>query len=295
MLKPIDNDTFVVRRLCCLAGTVLQISSAAQQTRVEQSEREELEEDTEILTADKDIADSFEDLDCEASITSLTDSCLSSKSPHRMKTPCTNTQIISMVVLQQALPSLNRLNLEPQSNSELCDSSGVIFSLGQNDTEEPLSQRYTNTNSMGAEKHHTTQTSTKAGSSDSGGFQRNIRKVYCCSLCGRTFRHAGDYKKHSRVHTGEKPYCCSVCGKRFSQSGYLTVHLRYHTGEKPFDDSHLCIVCGKTFSRVGNLRIHQRCHTGEKPYGCIQCGRRFSQAGDLKKHKRHFHLLKVLI
>lgn len=314
MLKPIDNDTFVVRRLCCLAGTVLQISSAAQQTRVEQSEREELEEDTEILTADKDIADSFEDLDCEASITSLTDSCLSSKAtiglhlagenlnnPRTLKTEADNglsapianptDPIITIKINENGsdLPftsnkmkveptsdedtmhkhtnylyggtatsstSLNRLNLEPQSNSELCDSSGVIFSLGQNDTEEPLSQRYTNTNSMGAEKHHTTQTSTKAGSSDSGGFQRNIRKVYCCSLCGRTFRHAGDYKKHSRVHTGEKPYCCSVCGKRFSQSGYLTVHLRYHTGEKPFGCSH----CGKSFSHSSNMKKHQQTH-----------------------------------
>ncbi|GLD57389.1 zinc finger protein 8-like protein [Lates japonicus] len=170
-------------------GTVPQISSAAQQTRVEQSEKEELEEDTELLTADKDIA-------------------------------------------------------------------GVIFSLGRNGTEEPLSQRYTNTNSTGAEKQHTTQTSTKAGSSDSGAFQRNVRKVYCCSLCGRTFRHAGDYKKHSRVHTGEKPYCCSVCGKRFSQSGYLTVHLRYHTGEKPFGCSH----CGKSFSHSSNMKKHQQTH-----------------------------------
>lgn len=96
----------------------------------------------------------------------------------------------------------------------------------------------------GAEKHHNAQT------------KANAFKQYCCTLCGRTFRHAGDYKKHNRVHTGEKPYRCSVCGKTFSQSGYLTVHLRYHTGEKPFG----CIVCGKRFSHSSNMKKHQQTH-----------------------------------
>lgn len=96
----------------------------------------------------------------------------------------------------------------------------------------------------GAEKQHRAQT------------KANALKQYCCSLCGRTFRHAGDYKKHNRVHTGEKPYRCSVCGKMFSQSGYLTVHLRYHTGEKPFG----CIVCGKRFSHSSNMKKHQQTH-----------------------------------
>ncbi|XP_056900063.1 zinc finger protein 235-like [Takifugu flavidus] len=97
---------------------------------------------------------------------------------------------------------------------------------------------------VGAEKHHRAQT------------KANALKQYCCSHCGRTFRHAGDYKKHNRVHTGEKPYRCSVCGKTFSQSGYLTVHLRYHTGEKPFG----CIVCGKRFSHSSNMKKHQQTH-----------------------------------
>lgn len=150
--------------------------------------------------------------------------------------------------------SLKRLNLEsPHASPGLYKESGVVFSLDQNGMEESLSQSYNNTNSTGAEEQ---QTNTKACGSGSRAFQRNVRKHYSCSLCGRTFRHAGDFKKHNRVHTGEKPYCCLVCGKRFSQSGYLTVHLRYHTGEKPFGCSH----CGKSFSHSSNMKKHQQTH-----------------------------------
>ncbi|KAL2078744.1 hypothetical protein ACEWY4_026429 [Coilia grayii] len=85
-----------------------------------------------------------------------------------------------------------------------------------------------------------------------------VPKRYCCPLCGRSFNHAGDFKKHKRVHTGEKPYGCGVCGKRFSQSGYLTVHLRYHTGERPYS----CDLCGKSFSHSSNFRKHQQTHVG---------------------------------
>ncbi|KAM7370848.1 hypothetical protein PAMP_010362 [Pampus punctatissimus] len=153
--------------------------------------------------------------------------------------------------------SFSRLILEaPEANTGLHIEPGDVFSLSQNGTEELLSQRYNNANSAGAVEEHTTQTNMKVCGSGSKVFQRNTRKHYCCSLCGRTFRHAGDYKKHNRVHTGEKPYCCSVCGKRFSQSGYLTVHLRYHTGEKPFGCSH----CGKSFSHSSNMKKHQQTH-----------------------------------
>lgn len=84
-------------------------------------------------------------------------------------------------------------------------------------------------------------------------------KRYCCPVCGRSFNHAGDFKKHKRVHTGEKPYACGVCGKRFSQSGYLTVHLRYHTGERPYS----CGLCGRSFSHSSNFRKHQQTHIGQ--------------------------------
>lgn len=92
------------------------------------------------------------------------------------------------------------------------------------------------------------------------GFRvRRAEKRFCCALCGRTFSHAGDFKKHKRVHTGEKPYLCTLCGKRFSQSGYLKIHQRYHTGEKPY----ACSTCGKRFSHSSNYKKHQQTHLAQ--------------------------------
>ncbi|KAK3528958.1 hypothetical protein QTP70_014134 [Hemibagrus guttatus] len=92
------------------------------------------------------------------------------------------------------------------------------------------------------------------------GFRmRRVEKRFCCTLCGRTFSHAGDFKKHKRVHTGEKPYLCTLCGKRFSQSGYLKIHQRYHTGEKPY----ACNTCGKRFSHSSNYKKHQQTHIAQ--------------------------------
>ncbi|KAM8729381.1 uncharacterized protein AB9X84_026653 [Acanthopagrus schlegelii] len=259
---------------------------------------QELQEDTELTPSDKCIAVtcpsySFEELDCEASITPLATPCLSlgamtgphvgvdnlsyprtlktetdnklsapvsnhvdavtaftiPENDHKMKVEPTSDEdamhTASYFYDNDGAASSHRLE-HPQGNPGLYSESGVVFGLDHNGAGEPLTQRFNNTN--------TPQTNTKAGASRTS--QRNCRKHYCCSLCGRTFRHAGDYKKHNRVHTGEKPYCCSVCGKRFSQSGYLTVHLRYHTGEKPFGCSH----CGKSFSHSSNMKKHQQTH-----------------------------------
>lgn len=84
--------------------------------------------------------------------------------------------------------------------------------------------------------------------------KKKIQKQFVCSFCSRTFKHAGDFKKHNRVHTGEKPYCCTVCGKSFSQSGCLKIHLRQHTGEKPF----VCSNCGKSFGHSCTMKKHQQ-------------------------------------
>eukprot|EP00079_Xenopus_tropicalis_P019336 XP_012808894.1 PREDICTED: oocyte zinc finger protein XlCOF7.1-like [Xenopus tropicalis] len=105
---------------------------------------------------------------------------------------------------------------------------------------------------------------------------------YSCNESHKPISYNGDFNKHWRTHTGEKPFSCSECGKCFSSKSKLDSHLRTHTGEKPFS----CSECRKCFSNKSQLDRHQRTHTGEKPYSCSECGKCFSDQSHLKTHQR---------
>lgn len=81
------------------------------------------------------------------------------------------------------------------------------------------------------------------------------RSKKTCAHCSKVFVHTGDYRKHMRKHTKEKPFKCNQCGKYFAHTSNLHRHVRSHEGVRP----HKCELCGKQFGRKDKLDSHKKC------------------------------------
>ena len=82
------------------------------------------------------------------------------------------------------------------------------------------------------------------------------RKAHECSVCGRYFPHQSQLRRHTRVHTGDKPFRCALCGISFSRKDNLYFHRRSHEGHPVYQ----CHLCDKAFDTVSALRIHAPYH-----------------------------------
>ncbi|XP_064180506.1 zinc finger protein 646 [Anguilla rostrata] len=106
-------------------------------------------------------------------------------------------------------------------------------------------------------------------------------RPFGCSICGRTYRHAGSLLNHKNTHkTGH--FNCSFCAKPFSNPMALRNHTRIHTQKK----KHVCTTCGKAFRLASILHNHQNIHIrGDIHFNCPVCGKSFQGRSGLKRHR----------
>eukprot|EP00041_Stephanoeca_diplocostata_P030233 m.908752 g.908752 ORF g.908752 m.908752 type:complete len:704 (+) comp23716_c0_seq1:472-2583(+) len=86
-------------------------------------------------------------------------------------------------------------------------------------------------------------------------------KYFQCKECGKKVKGSGDFNKHFRTHTHEKPYPCRRdpnCNKRFSDASTRVRHERSHKNER-FECKH----CKFQYTRKDNRDRHELSCTGE--------------------------------
>ena len=98
------------------------------------------------------------------------------------------------------------------------------------------------------------------------------------------------WKRHEKIHTGEKPFACSKCDQSFADSGTLKEHERIHKGKRPFT----CLKCDKTFSKSGTLKEHERIHNEKRAFACSKCDQSFTDSGTLKTSWEDPHRRKAI-
>ena len=114
---------------------------------------------------------------------------------------------------------------------------------------------------------------------------RPEHQPYRCKVCGAGFVRVGEFRKHTRSHSGFRPLKCKVCHKAFKQQAHLKEHSLIHTDARKFT----CEICQGSFKQRGALLAHVIRHDKVKPFKCGFCGLGFTARGSLSKHMKKYY------
>ncbi|KAI9590454.1 hypothetical protein GQX74_008621 [Glossina fuscipes] len=123
---------------------------------------------------------------------------------------------------------------------------------------------------------------------------------YQCQECGKVFDRPYRLKRHSSVHSLERPYQCEQCKYRFLTQALLKAHKLMHDNEKKgIQSTHptpingfKCPDCPRRFEKQASMAAHRQTHTrnaGLANYPCPACERKFMNIRSLAEHMSNKH------
>lgn len=107
-----------------------------------------------------------------------------------------------------------------------------------------------------------------------------------CIFCRRHFATAYHYRKHRRLHYGDRPYACVVmgCGAQFSSSNELVTHKQTHGYQLNYE----CELsgCCVTYTDLGQIYHHEAQHFRDAAFTCVsdQCRKYYLSKKEFVKH-----------
>ena len=125
-------------------------------------------------------------------------------------------------------------------------------------------------------------------------YAMHTEKPFECAQCGERGSGVAKFKNHMRKHKSQNNVSkCDSCDFETPHAGNLKRHVKLHTAVKPKKSKSIktCEPCGKTFDRKDSFYCHMKVHLKEsaQTFGCTQCDEKFKRKDFLVKHQNTVH------